>query len=177
MSISDEKNIVTSQKPLILNSKEKNANELVMVHFTVLKLSWNKNCIRKTYLFTISNVTLAAEIFLPLLFSISTWMGIPSPGTKPIVSKYSVAEIGPDLQQRQHRVMSLLASADCCKVTKILLCVICVTFLFISQCIQTKTINLVNTPPPPNKKSQQNKKTNNVPANVGRCSGQDGESQ
>lgn len=100
--------------------KGESANELVMKHFTVLKLSWNKHCVRKTYLFTISNVTLAAEIFLPLLFSISTWMGIPSPGTKPIVSKYSVAEIGPDLQQRQHRVMSLLASADCCKITRIL---------------------------------------------------------
>lgn len=99
-----------------------------MMHFTVLKLSWNKHRVGKTYKFTMSNVTLAAEIFLPLLFSISTWMGIPSPGTKPIVSKYSVAEIGPDLQQRQHRVISLLASAGCCKITTFL-CEICVTFL------------------------------------------------
>lgn len=98
------------------------------MHFTVLKLSWNKHRVGKTYKFTMSNVTLAAEIFLPLLFSISTWMGIPSPGTKPIVSNISVAEIGPDLQQRQHRVISLLASAGCCKITTFL-CEICVTFL------------------------------------------------
>jgi hypothetical protein len=62
---------------------------------------------------TIDNVTLAAEIFLPLLFSTSTWIGIPSPGTKPIVSKYSVAQIGPDLQHRQQSIISLLAPADC----------------------------------------------------------------
>lgn len=107
------------------------------MHFTVLKLSWNKHRVGKTYKFTMSNVTLAAEIFLPLLFSISTWMGIPSPGTKPIVSKYSVAEIGPDLQQRQHRVISLLASAGCCKITTIYVKFV-LHFFLISQCFHIK---------------------------------------